>query len=78
MTQRKVSIGEVLFTRSGPGSLDSNLKHVRLILLRLFYNKADLRGWTPYVTNPFRELSHEDVNWDTAGERVIGRKVRAI
>ena len=68
--KKKLVVGAVLFTKKAPGYPVGPIGDARIALLRAFYHKEKLHGWIPITLNPFREIAHEDVNWDTAGERV--------
>jgi len=68
----KLGIGAVLFARDGQHWSHGPMGSERVNILRAFYRRQDLQGWDPIAINPFRELKHEDVNWETAGARVTG------
>ena len=69
----KLTIGEVVFAKRGGGYS----RYIPLIgiervgfLRRLYHSKPLPPGWSAIALNPQREITRDDVNWDTAGDEV--------
>ena len=77
----KLEIGAVLFESGDELAYRCGLAgptgNERIQLLRKFYRGEDLGDYVAVTTNPRRELAKDDVNWDTAGERVKGDQWRS-
>ena len=65
-----VNIDSVTFAKTGLDWRDAPIGDSRIELLRKFYRGEDLGDWVAVAYNPKRELSKDDVNWETADERV--------
>ena len=69
---RKLTIGEVCVGRAH-GQVDSAGGDERVRVLRDWYRTRQLpEGWFAYGWNPLAPVTWDEVNWETAGERVTG------
>ncbi len=68
----KLDIGSVTFAKRGLDWREAPMGDYRIELLRKFYRGEELdNNWIAVAYNPTREVSKEDVNWETAGPRVM-------
>ena len=70
---KQYAIGDVGFRKPADRKWHDVMGPERIALLRAFYRRIPLPdGIVPWVWG-FGEIKHENVRWDTAGDRVTGR-----